>query len=100
MAPEAAAVTSAGEAAWWRPEADGLPTSPAAVLDKLGPDPRSQLEPRNARFLLFFDPVFTENVADASWQSYSTTCRMFLPFSVVIFNHNNKKEGKNAAVAS
>ena len=68
MAPEA--VTSAGEAAaWWRPEADGLPTSPAAVLDKLGPDPRSQLEPRNARFLLFFDPVFTENVAVASWES-------------------------------
>ena len=67
MAPEA--VTSAGEAAaWWRPEADGLLMSPAAVLDKLGPDPRSQLEPRNARFLLFFDPVFTENVAVASWQ--------------------------------
>ena len=68
MAPEAAAVTSAGEAAWWRPEVDGLLTSPAAVLDKLGPEPRSQLEPRNARFLLFFDPVFTENVAVASWQ--------------------------------
>ena len=69
MAPEAAAVTSAGEAAaWWRPEADGLLTSPAAVLDKLGPDPRSQLEPRNARFRLFFDPVFTGNVAVASWQ--------------------------------
>ena len=64
MAPEAAAVTSAGEAAaWWRPGVDGLLTSPAAVLDKLGPDPRSQLEPRNARFLLFFDPVLTENVA-------------------------------------
>jgi len=32
-------------------------------------------------------------------QPYPTTWRMLLPLSVVIFPHNNKKEGKNAAAA-
>ena len=31
--------------------------------------------------------------------SYPTTWRMLLPFSVVIFPQNNKKEGNNAAAA-
>ena len=36
----------------------------------------------------------------SSSNSYPTTWRMLLPLSVVIFPHNNKKEGKNAAAAS